>query len=313
MHCDLDLWPFDLKIYRAHPWLMGSLHVKFHDDRCKGKAVMRRKPFSMRTTDGRTDMVIPVYPPNFVVGGIIILEKFCMLTIFLFFYRSIICFIHANMHICKQHVCFPYFLLIFSNGILYENFMEHSSIFLIFSAFLHFLIPLLFNGFYKEFLWKLESKYSAFLYFRIFPYGEIKESWSAGAPGRGSKLTSTFLTPWSKINWVPLPIIHNLHMKFESDRAITAACIVATGFNRQMIKVDLDLWMNNLCVKFDSDWLSIDWAKTVVSIVPTRIKCDELTYSCKHSLTNSQTNGRIAISPPMLLRGNNNVITITYS
>ena len=38
---------FDLKIYRAHPCLMGSLHVKFHDDRCKGKAVMRRKPFSV--------------------------------------------------------------------------------------------------------------------------------------------------------------------------------------------------------------------------------------------------------------------------
>ena len=47
MHCDLDLWPFDLKIYRAHPCLMGSLHVKLHDDRCKGKAVMRRKPFSV--------------------------------------------------------------------------------------------------------------------------------------------------------------------------------------------------------------------------------------------------------------------------
>ena len=47
MHCDLDLWPFVLKIYRAHPCLMGSLHVKFHDDRCKGKAVMRRKPFSV--------------------------------------------------------------------------------------------------------------------------------------------------------------------------------------------------------------------------------------------------------------------------
>ena len=45
MHCDLDLWPFDLKIYRAHPCLMGSLHVKFHDDKCKGKAVMHRKPF----------------------------------------------------------------------------------------------------------------------------------------------------------------------------------------------------------------------------------------------------------------------------
>ena len=47
MHCDLDLWPFDLKIYRAHPSLMGSLHVKFHHDRCKGKAVMHRKPFSV--------------------------------------------------------------------------------------------------------------------------------------------------------------------------------------------------------------------------------------------------------------------------
>ena len=120
MHCDLDLWPFDLKIYRAHPCLMGSLHVKFHDDRCKGKAVLRRKPFSViyalwpwpltsksighilaswgvcmwsfmmigvqekqlcagnpnaagqtdGRTDGQTDMVIPVYPPNFVAGGI---------------------------------------------------------------------------------------------------------------------------------------------------------------------------------------------------------------------------------------------------
>ena len=26
----------------------------------------------MRTTDGLTDMVIPVYPPNFVAGGIMI-------------------------------------------------------------------------------------------------------------------------------------------------------------------------------------------------------------------------------------------------
>ena len=51
--------------------------MKFHDDRCKGKAVMHRKPKCGRTdrrtegrTDGRTDMVIPVYPPNFVAGGI---------------------------------------------------------------------------------------------------------------------------------------------------------------------------------------------------------------------------------------------------
>ena len=55
--------------------------MKFHDDRCKGKAVMRRKPNCDWTdgrtdgrTDGQTDMVIPVYPPNFVAGGIIILK-----------------------------------------------------------------------------------------------------------------------------------------------------------------------------------------------------------------------------------------------
>ena len=45
--------------------------MKFHDDRCKGKAVMRRKPKCGRQTDRQTDMVIPVYPPNFVAGGII--------------------------------------------------------------------------------------------------------------------------------------------------------------------------------------------------------------------------------------------------
>ena len=27
---DLDLWPFDPKINRAHPWLMGSKCMKFH-------------------------------------------------------------------------------------------------------------------------------------------------------------------------------------------------------------------------------------------------------------------------------------------
>ena len=82
MHCDLDLWPVDFKIYRAHPWLMGSLHVKFHDDRCKGKAVMRRKPKCGRQTDGQTDMVIPVYPPNFVAGGIIIYVSSQLFTSF---------------------------------------------------------------------------------------------------------------------------------------------------------------------------------------------------------------------------------------
>ena len=33
MRHDLDLWPFDPKINRAHPWLMGSKCMKFHDHR----------------------------------------------------------------------------------------------------------------------------------------------------------------------------------------------------------------------------------------------------------------------------------------
>ena len=46
--------------------------MKFHEDRCKGEAFMRLKPFYLTTrlqTDGRTDRVIPVNPPNFVAGG----------------------------------------------------------------------------------------------------------------------------------------------------------------------------------------------------------------------------------------------------
>ena len=49
---------FDQKVHRAHTWLIGRLHVKFHEDRCKGKAVMRLKPFYLTArlqTDGRTD------------------------------------------------------------------------------------------------------------------------------------------------------------------------------------------------------------------------------------------------------------------
>ena len=59
---------------------MGSLYVKFHDDRCKGNVVMQTEPFYLtvrlqtdgRTdgqTDGRMDRVIPVYPPDLVAGG----------------------------------------------------------------------------------------------------------------------------------------------------------------------------------------------------------------------------------------------------
>ena len=48
--------------------------MKFHEDRCKEEAVMRMKSFYLTMhlqTDRQTDRVIPVYPPNFVAGGII--------------------------------------------------------------------------------------------------------------------------------------------------------------------------------------------------------------------------------------------------
>ena len=51
--CDINHWnqckvtlTFNLEINRGHPRLMGIICVKFHDDRCKGKAIMRHKPFS---------------------------------------------------------------------------------------------------------------------------------------------------------------------------------------------------------------------------------------------------------------------------
>ena len=37
----------DPDTHRAHPPLMWSLCVKFHDDRCKGKGIMRYYPFSV--------------------------------------------------------------------------------------------------------------------------------------------------------------------------------------------------------------------------------------------------------------------------
>ena len=73
------------------------------------------------------------------------------------------------------------------------------------------------------------------------------------------------LTPWPKINRVPPLIIHNLHVKFESDRAKSVFCIVST---RQSAT-------------------------------------DALMHGLTHSLTQSQTNGSITISPPTLLRGDN--------
>ena len=67
MRHDLDLWPFDPKINRAHPWLMGSKCMKFHDHRWITESVIVRK-LVWRTdgrTDGQTDRVQTYSPLRF--------------------------------------------------------------------------------------------------------------------------------------------------------------------------------------------------------------------------------------------------------
>ena len=44
---DLNLWPFDPAINMAHPWLMGSKCMKFHDYRWITRSVIVQKPFSI--------------------------------------------------------------------------------------------------------------------------------------------------------------------------------------------------------------------------------------------------------------------------
>ena len=85
------------------------------------------------------------------------------------------------------------------------------------------------------------------------------------------------LTPWAKINRVPPLIIHNLHMKLESDWVKTVVAIMSTRSytNCHSWPWPLTPWpkinrvpsliIHNLHVKFESDW-----AKTVVAIVSTR-------------------------------------------
>ena len=76
MRHDLDLWPFDPKINRAHPWLMGSKCMKFHDHRWITESVIVRKlvwrtdRLTDRQTDGQTECK-PIVPSGFTGGGLI--------------------------------------------------------------------------------------------------------------------------------------------------------------------------------------------------------------------------------------------------
>ena len=70
-------------------------------------------------------------------------------------------------------------------------------------------------------------------------YTRQRKAWH---PLAGGKVDLDLLSRDPRSLWVPPLIIHNLHVKFESDWAKTAVCIVSTRSYTQSAKVDLDLW-----------------------------------------------------------------------
>ena len=59
---------FDLKIKRAHPWLMGSTYMKFHDHRLITESVIAQKPFTINHASWPwpLDLKINKAPPWFI-------------------------------------------------------------------------------------------------------------------------------------------------------------------------------------------------------------------------------------------------------
>ena len=79
MRHDLDLWPFDPKINRAHPWLMGSKCMKFHDHRWITESVIVRKLVwrtdrTDRLTDRQTECK-PIVPSGFTGGAWLVISE----------------------------------------------------------------------------------------------------------------------------------------------------------------------------------------------------------------------------------------------
>ena len=118
------------------------------------------------------------------------------------------------------------------------------------------------------------------------------------------------LIPWPKINRVPLLIIHNWNVKFESDQEKKCSLyrvhkVLYTEFQSwpwplipwPKINRGFPLVIHKWHVKFESDG-----TKRVFCIVSTRQSAmDALT----DSLTQPHMNSRIIISPPTLLPGDN--------
>ena len=93
MRHDLDLWPFDPKINRAHPWLMVSKCMKFHDHWLITESVIVRKLVwrTDRLTDRQTECK-PIVPSGFTGGGLTIVyawENVCVIVKFSIWKRKV--------------------------------------------------------------------------------------------------------------------------------------------------------------------------------------------------------------------------------
>ena len=102
------------------------------------------------------------------------------------------------------------------------------------------------------------------------------------------------LTRWPKIYGVPPFIIHNFHVKFESDRAKTVAGIVPRRFYTQGVEVDLELWpldQKSIGVLLSSSTTCI-WCLRVIGLkLPTRFYTQSAQVDIDHKPRDPKSTG----------------------
>ena len=134
---------------------------------------------------------------------------------------------------------------------------------------------------------------------------------------RGPKLMLSFdpITQWPKINRILLSSSATYLWSLEVIKEKSVVCIVSTRSYTQSAKVDLDLWPRDpksigFLLSSSTSYMRslkvIRWKVEAVSCPQGKAqRTHSRTASPTHSITQPHTNGRITISPPTLLRGDN--------
>ena len=167
-------------------------------------------------------------------------------------------------------------------------------------------------------------KQEASLYYlpKTFTYIQINWTTQSTASPRncqGGKIDVDLLTLWPKINRVPPLINHNLHMKFESDWTFKKNyCSLYCAHKALYMECQNWPWpfdpMTHIqyCPSSHHPQLTCEvwkWlGKNCSRYRVHKVKNDGLKHSPTNALTHltqPPTNGRVTISPPMLLQGDN--------